>query len=474
MAATIESPVVRRRGTRLAAVARSLQSRRALGIAFVALHLAFLAWLFPLMVSGGVEGDLPLYREWAMGALNAGIWPGIDTNWVYPVGALVPIVLPAVFGPAAYQLTWFLLLTVANGISLWVLTDGGRRRSAYPAAWWWLAMLFLLSPVALLRLESFTSPLVIIALVLLASRPVLSGMLLTAAAWIKVWPAAIILAAVIASVRRRSIALAAALSSLAIVAAAVTAGGLWHVTSFLGMQGSRGLQLEAPLSTPWVWMAVAHLPGAEIYQNWALETREVSGPGDTWIIENSTGLMLAAVVVIGVVIVWARWRTTDAADGGHRLVLTGALALATAFVVFNKVGSPQYMLWLAPIAVVGIATRGRGWRTPGDPARGHRDRHDPRLPDLLPGADRRESVGRVRAGCAQRAARRVPGVDAARAVAHRRGCHAGAGSGCDSSSGPGGRGGYTQATRTTEMIMSRNHEISFDGDTGCQPSSWSG
>lgn len=350
---------------------RVLRSRRALILAFVALHLAFLAWLLPLMLAGVVEGDLPLYRQWAMHAIDHGVWAGIDYDWVYPVGALLPVVLPGIFGAASYQLVWFVLLTAANGVSLWVLTDAGRRRSAYPAAWWWLAMLLLLSPVALLRLEGFTGPMVIVALVLLGTRPRLASALLAAAAWIKVWPAAVLLAAVIASGRRRVIAISAALTSFVVVGVAVAAGGLSHVTSFLTTQGSRHLQLESVLGTPWVWMAIRHVRGAEIYQDWALETREVSGPGDIWIMENATGLMLAAVAVIAVLIGWAHRRQSAAGAvfgpvgaGANRLLLTGALALATAFIVFDKVGSPQYMLWLAPIVVVGLARLGRTWRVP--------------------------------------------------------------------------------------------------------------
>ncbi|WP_328821152.1 hypothetical protein [Microbacterium sp. 8M] len=34
---------------------------------------------------------------------------------------------------------------------------------------------------------------------------------------------------------------------------------------------------------------------------------------------------------------------------------------------------------------------------------------------------------------------------------------------------PGGRGGNTRVTSTTEMIISRNQLDTFDSDTGCQP-----
>jgi len=40
------------------------------------------------------------------------------------------------------------------------------------------------------------------------------------------------------------------------------------------------------------------------------------------------------------------------------------LALVTTFVVFNKVGSPQYLLWIAPVVAVGVAHDWAAWRIP--------------------------------------------------------------------------------------------------------------
>lgn len=36
----------------------------------------------------------------------------------------------------------------------------------------------------------------------------------------------------------------------------------------------------------------------------------------------------------------------------------------TAFIVFNKVGSPQFMVWLAPAVAVGLAHNWKEWRVP--------------------------------------------------------------------------------------------------------------
>ena len=56
----------------------------------------------------------------------------------------------------------------------------------------------LLGPIAVARIDSFTIPIAVIGMLLLATAPKVAGMLLTIAAWIKVWPAALIAAAVVA------------------------------------------------------------------------------------------------------------------------------------------------------------------------------------------------------------------------------------------------------------------------------------
>jgi hypothetical protein len=80
-------------------------------------------------------------------------------------------------------------------------------------------------------------------------------------------------------------------------------------------------------------------------------------------------LILAALLVAGLTF-WAlhNGKLNQDANGGGvdrtELLLAGALTLTTAFVVFNKVGSPQFMVWLAPAVAVGLAHNWREWRVP--------------------------------------------------------------------------------------------------------------
>ncbi|PJJ65395.1 glycosyltransferase 87 family protein [Compostimonas suwonensis] len=331
---------------------------RALLWGFIGLHLLFFAALAPTIVSGGTLGDLPLYREWAMQGWEVGYWQGIDVPWVYPIGAMLPIGLSNILGAYMYQFVWFLITTALNGAAIWVLTDRGRRIPAYKGAWWFLLITLILSPVALLRLEGITAPLVVMGLVWLGRRPVVATLLLTLATWIKVWPAAVILAALAAVPRRATVFVTGALASVGVAATVWSVGGLANLTSFLTVQSDRALQLEAPVTTPWVWLAVFGIKNTTIYENTDIATREVIGPYSEIAASLMDPLMIIAFVTVLTLVVWARRRGAPI----FSVLLYGSLALAVSLVLFNKVGSPQYMLWLTPIVAVGIADSWRRWR----------------------------------------------------------------------------------------------------------------
>jgi hypothetical protein len=348
---------VRRRAQR-AHVADRMLTKRWMVRSFLLLHGAALLVLLPEIIAGGTIGDLPLYREWAMDAFEGGTIIGLEADWVYPLLAWLPIGAANLLGAPLYQLLWFAMTAGLNWWALWVVSDGGRSRNGMLAGYTAMFGFLLLSPVALLRLEGITGPLVVIALVWLAKRPLVSGALLAIATWIKVWPA-LVIGAIVAVRRERWLVVAAGFAVTAATAAiSAASGGLSHLFSFLSTQGDRALQLEAPIATPWVWLASVDAFGSRVYQNYDLATREVVGPLDDFAIVLSTPLLVAAVAAIAALILWARRR--GASD--HDLLLVGAFALVAASIVFNKVGSPQYLLWLLPVVVVAMRTPTPWWR----------------------------------------------------------------------------------------------------------------
>jgi len=332
-------------------------------VAFIAVHL----WLglLNLYAPGLPLGDVTIvYKFWMDQAIVAHFWVGIDSVWVYPIVALVPMLAAYAFGPDLYASTWLSMVMILNAVAFGFLTGWGRSRERIGVAWWWVAFLVLLGPIALGRIDSVTVPLAVIGVLLIARRPAVATVVLTVATWIKVWPAALIGAAMIALRGRLRIVAAALLSSAFIMIIAVTLGSGGNVLSFITQQTGRGLQIEAPVSTFWLWQAAAGVPGAFVYYDQQILTFQVSGAGVDVASALMTPLLLVAIAVIALLGVRATRAGVAAAD----LLPSLSLALVTALIAFNKVGSPQFISWLAVPVVLGLATRaagfGRSFRTP--------------------------------------------------------------------------------------------------------------
>ncbi|MDH2444377.1 glycosyltransferase 87 family protein [Amnibacterium sp. CER49] len=314
---------------------------------FAATHL-LLAALAPFTGFGDVT---EVYQGWFRDWAQSGVLVGVQSDWVYPVLALLPILLAGAL-PGAYLLTWLLLVTALDAVAYAAVLRRSRR-----AATWWMVLLLALGPVSLARLDSIAAPLAIIALLHLADRPRFAAALLALAAWIKVWPAAVLVAALLRGPRRPAVALAAAGTTVAVLCADAAFGGIGHVLSFLAQQSQRGIELEAPIGTPLLWLRVFGLSDARVVFDPRMLDPELVGPGVTQLASASTLAM--ALVVVGIVVHILR-RPRD----GRRQDLAGiVLALVLALIALNKVGSPQYVTWLAAPVVLGLIE---------DPARSRR------------------------------------------------------------------------------------------------------
>ncbi|MDK1359231.1 glycosyltransferase 87 family protein [Arthrobacter sp. zg-Y1219] len=344
---------------KLAPLQERFMHRKSLWICFAVVHLVFFAALSSLIFSGGVLSDIIFYRQWAFDGIENGIWQGISADWVYPIGALIPMLLAAVLGWGPYQLVWFLIFTALNAAAVAVLSKPGTP-VRYAASYWWLLITGLLGPVAVGRVDGLTAPLVVIALLLLAKRPVVASALLAFATWMKVWPAAVILAVLVTWRRRGTLLLTGAAVSLLMAGVVVAGGGISHLLSFIGAQGARGMQMEAPFTTPGLWQAILGGSDAYIFEDKLINTREVRGALGEPVAALMMPLLALAALAVVVLLLWAMRRGADAGQ----LLIAGSLALVAAFIVFNKVGSPQFMLWLGAVVAVGVAWEGRSWRVP--------------------------------------------------------------------------------------------------------------
>ncbi|MFD1714098.1 glycosyltransferase 87 family protein [Amnibacterium flavum] len=286
-----------------------------------------------------------VYRFWMDYAVDNGVLVGIDTSWVYPIGALLPMGAAMLFGSAHYGETWLVLVTILDAIAVAVLLSRSRA-----AAWWWIVFLAALGPVAVARIDGVTAPIALVAVVWLLDRPVVAGVLLGLATWIKIWPAALIGAAILAVRQRARILIGSLAATAVILAAAIAIGGSRGLFSFILEQTGRGLQVEAPISSWWLWGAALHLDGYAVYYDTDILTYQVAGPGTQSLAAVMTPVLVLVVAAIAALVLIALRRGADPVE----LLIEASFALVLALIVVNKVGSPQFVGWLAAPVVLGI------------------------------------------------------------------------------------------------------------------------
>lgn len=323
---------------------------------FLVVHalVAWLGWALPNQPMGDVY---LVYEPWSTSALQGAGVVGITEDWVYPHLALAPMILAHAFAwLGGYTVAWAVLVTLLDAVGFWLLLGDGRSRGRRAAARFWLAFALLLGPVGMYRIDAVTVPLAVVGLLLLARRPLVASALLAAGTWIKVWPAALLAAAVVA-VRRRGEVLSGALVTTAVIVVVVLlSGGAAHLLGFVTAQTGRGLQLEAPVSTAYVWGDALGVEGWWLFYDDQILTFQVTGPNVDVVIALMTPLLAAvalALMLIGAV---------KARRGASilRLLPPLALALVAALIALNKVGSPQFHDWLiAPLVLWIVLDRRR-------------------------------------------------------------------------------------------------------------------
>lgn len=342
-----------------------LNSRNGLLAGFCVVHLVFLVFALIVSLRGEAFSDTFIYRDWTTAGFRDENLSGGPSPWVYPVLALVPMAIAGLAGPGPFFFLWVLMITLLNGAALARLTVWGRRREAIPAAWWWLVFVFIMGWLGFARVDGFTAPIVLIALAYGVSQPFIASILLSVATWMKVWPAAVMLSLFTVVKQRTKVVAAGILTSVLVVALTAAVGQLPKLLNFLTQQGDRGMQLEATFTTPWLWLSVLHVGDSQMYMNTDINSMQVDGPGTALMSFLMQPLLALAAILVAALTFWAlhNGKRSGGADRTE-LLLAGSLTMATAFVVFNKVGSPQFMVWLAPAVAVGLAHSWKEWRVP--------------------------------------------------------------------------------------------------------------
>ncbi len=328
---------------------------------FVLLGAGLLAHLWLIQIGlhgiGTPMGDVPYaYEPWLNQMINSNKLLGINLDWVYPFPALAPIWLAALINPMEFQTGWMTLITIVDLLALYLIS-----RIRFDAAWYWLCFLVLLGPISISRIDSFSVAIALFGVYELVRRK-LNGSTawFTLGASMKIWPVALLLPAIAASKYRLRVLLATAASGAILLSVGLLLGGNQSMFSFLSYQSERGIQIEAPIASWWIWSGELGLANAGIYYDKLMMTFQVAGDGIPLI---SSLIGYAMFVALGIT-AWLAWRAAQAGAKFQALLPVAALTAVLDLIVFNKVGSPQFATWLAVPIVLGMLYRAKNWRLP--------------------------------------------------------------------------------------------------------------
>lgn len=298
-------------------------------------------------------GDLNLaYQQW----MNANVAYGLSVDWVYPWVAILPMWLANSFAPGALLWPWLIGCALLHlGIALTIAYRSNSTR-AYFAMYFWLAGLIMLGPVSISRLDAVSVSLAVVAVYLLSRGSEAGAVIwLSVATWIKVWPIAALSAIFVAAKQKTNILVVIVATNAAILLLGFVLGADASIFSFLTGQTGRGIQIEAPIAGLWLWPAVLGDANFGVQYSAEMMTFEVFGP-NLEVFANLMSLVQfgALAITFGLGYLAIR-KGANAQEVFFWTLFTGVLDL----IVFNKVGSPQYIAWLVvPIAygiLVGLA-----------------------------------------------------------------------------------------------------------------------
>ena len=315
---------------------------------------------FLAVINDPLQSDVYLYSTVASD-IRAGKLPYKDTELAYPPYSILIFLLPAVFGDENYATCFTILAVIADlAIKCLLLSIGLREangmRSLLPLTFYCLALPFI-RYFFLQRYDVFPALISLAALWFFCSQKyALSGLMISLGVGLKLYPILFAPPLFILACRQRHartflLGLIGGISPLILLS-------LWLPWwNFLALHGERGLQAESLYGSV-IWLA--HHFGLT-HAEW------VGGRGCLEVHGSLANLVLpwsraSLILVVGSSILIVHRFTVRSPE--LRLPQLARLLLVPllAFVAFNQVFSPQFMVWLLPLAATGSLCR-KFWMT---------------------------------------------------------------------------------------------------------------
>jgi uncharacterized membrane protein len=327
----------------------------AAGLFLVSLTLLHWGWYQHDLILDTVE-----YHRFGSAIVNGQV-PYRDFRVEYPPGALPAFVVPALGKPSflVYNREFQVLMALCGVGALAAMAVALRalhasvERTAAALAFFALAPL-VLGSVILYRYDLWPATLTVAGLAaVLVGRPRLGFAALGLAVAAKAFPAVVVppVVAYVWRTRGRREALICLGAAVAVVVAvvvpflALAPHGVWES---IVRQATRPLQIESLGSA--VLLAAHHLGGLGLTLDSSHGSQNLGGSLPRAVGAASTALL--AVALLAAWIAAARGPATP-----ERLVRYSAASLA-AFVAFEKVLSPQFLIWLIPLVPLVRGRRG--------------------------------------------------------------------------------------------------------------------
>ncbi len=333
--------------------------REVLGAALVAVTALLGAHL--LTPRGTVENDVSYYQQWAQWASANGFAQAMRE---YPTPVALLLWLPSLVASTPES---YLRLFVAAGVAVAAGTTAALlalpgRGVGNRAAVVFLLALGALGPITFYRFDLLPGALLALACVCLARGGRGWSVAVALGTGVKLWPVVTWPLVLGRRSTRRGEVVAFTATGAALVAVSVAVAGWDRLFSPLEWQSGRGLQVESVLAS-WVLLARTVSPSTWTAELSQANSWDFSGPG---VSATLTLGSLAQLVLLGwvVAITVRTWRTHSA---HARTVALAASSVVAVLLATNKVFSPQYVMWLVPVAAAAIALGGRrvpGWWAP--------------------------------------------------------------------------------------------------------------
>jgi hypothetical protein len=149
-----------------------------------------------------------------------------------------------------------------------------------------------------------------------------------------------------------------AIGTAVLVLIGLLLGGDENLASFITLQSDRGIQVESTIAIVWLIQLLFNVPGADVYYDNTIVTFQVAGFGVAEVSSLMTLVQFGALAITIFLGFRAKKNGADANTLFAWMFLTATMDL----LVFNKVGSSQYQLWIVGAVLFGILAKTANWK----------------------------------------------------------------------------------------------------------------